>query len=411
MISAARLEERIETLGRIGRTPDGGVTRVALSKEDREAQAVVSAWMEEAGMQVRLDPAGNLIGRMEGASPAEPPIVLGSHIDSVVNGGKYDGIIGVLGGIEVVQHMKEEGFQPHRPIEVIAFCEEEGSRFQSGLFGSRAMIGATTEQDLLLIDGQGVSRSEALASFGLDPGRIPAEATRSPGDIRAYLEMHIEQGPVLEELGAPVGIVTGIAGPSWIEAVVEGKAGHAGTLPMNMRHDAFLGASEIALLVERICLSFQDAPVVGTIGHVEVKPGGSNIVPGRVAFSMDIRDIDAGRRNEVIRRVKDGARQICEQRGLEIRFYERMDVPPVRCTPAIIEVMKEQAKEMSLECPELVSGAGHDAQLMAAISDMGMIFVRCRDGISHNPDEFAAPADVALGTELLYRVARHYARQ
>ncbi|GGA29415.1 M20 family metallo-hydrolase [Paenibacillus physcomitrellae] len=411
MINAARLKERIETLGRIGRLPGGGVTRVALSMEDKEAQEVVSAWMEEAGMQVRLDHAGNLIGRLGGVHPDEAPVVIGSHIDSVVNGGKYDGVIGVLGGIEVVQHMKEENIRPLLPLEVIAFCEEEGSRFQSGLFGSRAMIGATSEQDLLLTDKQGVSRRDALALFGLEPDRIQTEAVRTKDGIRAYLEMHIEQGPVLEKMGAPVGIVTGIAGPAWIEVVVEGKAGHAGILPMEMRQDAFLGASEIALLVEQTCLSFKGSPVVGTVGHVEVKPGGSNIVPGLASFSMDIRDIDVDRRNEVIRQVKEGALRICEQRGLRVQFHERMDVPPVQCTPGIVEVMKEQAKAMHLVCPELVSGAGHDAQLMAAISDMGMIFVRCRDGISHNPEEFAETEDIKLGTELLFRVAKHYAMQ
>ncbi|MDF9844510.1 MULTISPECIES: Zn-dependent hydrolase [unclassified Paenibacillus] len=411
MINAERLAERIETLGNIGRTLDGGVTRIALSEEDRQAQAVVSAWMEQAGMTVHLDPAGNLIGRVEGMDKTAHPVVIGSHIDSVVNGGKYDGTIGVLGGIEVVQHLKEEGILTMRPIEVIAFCEEEGSRFQSGLFGSRAMIGATTEEELGLKDKQGITRSEALARMGLDPGKIKAEAVRAQSDIRVYLEMHIEQGPVLEKMKAPVGIVTDIAGPSWMEVVVQGKAGHAGTLPMEMRQDAFLGASEIALLVERVCLSYKGKPVVGTVGHVEVKPGGSNIVPGRVVFSVDIRDVDEARRDEVIRQVKEGAAGICEQRGLQVSFRERLNVQPVQCTPAIVDVMKEQSKAMQLECPELVSGAGHDAQLIASISDMGMIFVRCKNGISHNPEEFAETADIALGTELLSRVTLHYAMQ
>jgi allantoate deiminase len=411
MISTSRLQERIETLGKIGQTPDGGVTRVALSKEDQEAQALVSVWMEEAGMRVYVDPAGNLIGRIDGKSKTAEPVVIGSHIDSVINGGKFDGTIGVIGGIEVVQHLKEEAVQPLRPIEVIAFCEEEGSRFQSGLFGSRAMIGAFSEQDLHIKDKQGITRREALIEFGLDPDKIKEEVTRSKGDLAAYLEMHIEQGPILEKMGAPVGIVTGIAGPSWMEIVVEGKAGHAGTLPMGLRKDALLGAGEIILSVEEICLSHKDTPIVGTVGHVEVLPGGSNIVPGRVAFSVDIRDIDVSRRNDVIDQVKTRAREICDKRGLRVSFNERIRINPVQCSPSIIDVMRAQSREMNLGCPELVSGAGHDAQLIAALTGMGMIFVRCKDGISHNPEEFAEIVDIALGTELLSRVVLHYAMQ
>ncbi|WP_274652031.1 Zn-dependent hydrolase [Paenibacillus humicola] len=405
MINRGRLEERIERLGRIGRTPEGGVTRLALSDEDRQAQALAAEWMEQAGMSVYRDPAGNLIGRIEGMDREAPPVVIGSHIDTVQNGGKYDGAIGVLGGIEVVQHFREEGLCTFRPIEVIAFCEEEGSRFQSGMFGSRALAGMTGEADLELTDGRGITRREALAGFGLEPGRIGVQAVRRPGEVRAYLEMHIEQGPVLERAGAPVGIVGGIAGPAWMEVSVEGKAGHAGTLPMTMRRDALLGAGEIALLVEHICRSYPGTPVAGTVGRLAVLPGGTNIVPGRALFSVDIRDIDAIRREEIIERVRSGALEIGDRRGLAVRFDERMKIDPVRCSPAIVSLMKEKSLGMKLECLELVSGAGHDAQIMASITDVGMIFVRCKDGVSHHPAEFAEPADIALGTELLARVA------
>lgn len=411
MINLTRLEERIQSLGKIGSTPDGGVTRVALSEEDKEAQTLVSSWMEQAGMSIHLDPAGNLIGRYEGTSKTAQPIVIGSHIDSVVNGGKFDGVIGVLGGIEVIQHLKEEGIQTLRPIEVVAFCEEEGSRFQSGLFGSRAMIGASIEQDLDLKDKQGITRREALIEFGLDPDKIKEQAVRSRGELTAYLEMHIEQGPILEKMGAPVGIVTDIAGPAWMEVVVDGKAGHAGTLPMSMRRDALLGASEIALYVEKTCLSYPGTPVVGTVGHFEVLPGGSNIVPGRVVFSVDVRDVDEARRNDVINQIKIGAQKVCDRRELHVSFNERLRVNPVQCSSSIVNVMKDKSQEMELVCPELISGAGHDAQLMATIAEMGMIFVRCKDGVSHNPEEFAETADIALGIELLSRVTLHFAMQ
>jgi allantoate deiminase len=411
MISISRLQERIEILGKIGQTPDGGVTRLALSNEDKQAQALVSDWMKQAGMRVYLDPAGNLIGRIEGENKTAPPVVIGSHIDSVVNGGKFDGTIGVIGGIEVVQHLKEEAVQTLHPIEVVAFCEEEGSRFQSGLFGSRAMIGAFSEHDLHIKDKQGVTRREALIEFGLDPDTIKEQVTRNKGDLAAYLEMHIEQGPILENMGAPIGIVTGIAGPSWMEIVVEGKAGHAGTLPMGLRQDALLGAGEIILSVEEICLLYKDTSVVGTVGHVEVLPGGSNTVPGCVTFSVDIRDIEVTRRDDVIDQVKARAKEICEKRGLRVSFTERIRINPVPCSPSMLDVMRAQSREMNLSCPELVSGAGHDAQLIAALTDMGMIFVRCKDGVSHNPEEFAEAADIVLGTELLSRVVLHYAIQ
>ncbi|WAH37147.1 M20 family metallo-hydrolase [Alicyclobacillus dauci] len=409
MITASRIKERIELLGSIGESNGNGVTRLALSKEDKEAQALVRSWMEQAGMEVRLDAAGNLVGRKAGLDPDAKPVVIGSHIDSVVNGGKYDGTIGVIGGIEVVQHLLEENIEAIHPIEVMVFCEEEGSRFQSGLFGSRAVIGALAPGDLDLRDKHGISRREALMAFDLNPEEIPDTVTRNRGDVEVYLEMHIEQGPVLDTRGLPVGIVTAIAGPTWTEIEVEGKAGHAGTIPMGMRNDALLGASEIAIAVEEICMEYVGAPIVGTVGRMDVLPGGSNIVPGRVKMSVDLRDVDRARRSEALEKLRVRAQQIAARRGLRVQLSERMTVDPVFCNDEVVNVMVEESEKMNLVCPQMISGAGHDAQLMASIADIGMIFVRCKDGISHNPLEFAEPHDIALGTELLSRVALRYA--
>jgi allantoate deiminase len=409
MIRASRIAERIESLGKIGGSNENGVTRLALSKEDQEAQALVTSWMEAAGMHVRVDAAGNLIGRKEGTDSDAIPVVMGSHIDSVVDGGKYDGTIGVIGGVEVVQHFTEEGMMTVHPIEVIAFCEEEGSRFQSGLFGSQAMIGAIKPSHLNLKDKSGMTRREALLEFGLNPDDIFHTVRRHPGELSVYLEMHIEQGPILEKQGHPVGIVTAIAGPTWTEIEITGKAGHAGTIPMGMRQDALLGASEIAIALEQICLQCVGAPIVGTVGRVDVFPGGSNIVPGRVLMAVDVRDVDLNRRASALEKLRVRGHEIAEQRGLKIQFSERLSVDPVACNPEVVSVMVEESAQMKLGCPQMISGAGHDAQLMAAITDVGMVFIRCKDGVSHNPHEFADVEDIALGTELLSRVAYRYA--
>lgn len=407
MISSQRLEDRINSLARIGMTEEGGVTRLALTDEDRKAHQLVRSWMEQAGMSVRVDAAGNLIGRKEGTNPQARPVVMGSHIDSVGNGGKFDGTIGVIGGIEVVQHIAEENISITRPVEVIAFCEEEGSRFQSGgIFGSRAMTGKITPADMEIRDANGISRRQALADFGLNPDELFTKAIRRKGEMALYLEMHIEQGPVLEQKGIPVGIVTGITGLSLTEIIVEGKPNHVGATPMGMRHDALLGACEIATGIEEICLSY-GSPAVGTVGTMEVLPGQVNIVPGRVVMTTDVRDLDVERRESILQRIRNHAESVAGRRGLTVSFHTKLKANPAMCSQEIIEVMKRESERMSLSYLEMPSGAGHDAQLMAELADMGMIFVRSTGG-SHNPREYASMEDITLGTELLSRVALHY---
>lgn len=408
MIDARRLKNRIESLSKISEFNEGyGVTRRALTNEDKKAQDLVSSWMKLAGMSVQLDPAGNLIGRKEGSQKDKKPLVIGSHIDSVENGGKFDGTIGVVGGIEVIQHMAEEEIKPLRPIEVIAFCEEEGSRFKSGgLFGSQAMVGKISENDLEVTDSDGLTRREALEQFGLNPDEIfTNKAIRNKKEILLYLEMHIEQGPVLDKEKTPVGIVSHITGVTVFDIIIEGKSDHAGTTPMNLRSDALSGACELKLALDKIITEYGTA--VGTIGSMEVFPGGVNIIPGKVTMSMDIRDIKKENRETILQQIKIKAKEISKSKDLNIKFIERTKVKQASCSKEVMDVTKSEARNLNIGFMEMVSGAGHDALLVSELCDIGMIFVRSQGG-SHNPGEVARIEDIVSGTELLYRVSSHY---
>ncbi|SDL34476.1 M20 family metallo-hydrolase [Lacicoccus qingdaonensis] len=406
MISKDRLQKRIELLAQIGKTEIGGVSRIALTKEYKEGLDLVTNWMEEAGMTVRLDEAGNLIGRKEGTNPELKAIALGSHIDSVDNGGKYDGVIGVLGGIEVVQHLKEESITNKRSLEVIAFCEEEGSRFQSGgVFGSRAMVGNLLKKDLEVTDDKGNSRYEVLKDFGLDPDNI-SNAIRNKEEFDLYLEMHIEQGPILIREDIPVGIVTGITGLSLTEVTFHGEANHVGGTPMDLRYDALLGASETALAVEEIVNEY-GGNAVGTAATMEVIPSQVNIIPGRVSTVIDIRDTDYERREAILKKLEAKVKEISTRRNLGYQLKSKLKANPALSAQHILDTMKKKSKELGISTFEMPSGGGHDAQLMAEITDMAMVFVRSENG-SHNPDEYAKPEDIKSGTDLLMETALYY---
>ncbi|KAB2338014.1 Zn-dependent hydrolase [Cytobacillus depressus] len=401
-INGDRIFSRILRLGEIGKNNQNGVHRLALSKEDKEAHFLVSQWMEEAGLSVSHDHFGNLIGRKEGENPGLPAVMIGSHIDSVRNGGRFDGIIGVIAGIEVVQAITSAQIVHQHPLEVVAFCEEEGSRFNDGLFGSRGMVGKINERDLLKKDENGISRYEALKSFGfgVDPDRIK-ESIRTDKDIKLFLEMHIEQGPILETNGHAIGIVEGIAGPSWYSIFLSGEAGHAGTVPMNLRHDPLMGAAEVISEIERLCKQEPEKKTVGTVGIIQAFPGGSNVIPSSVEFSLDLRDIDLQRRSNVYGKIVNKVQNVCEKRGLTYRIEKHLDVDPIACSENIVSSLREISKDKGITAPIMISGAGHDAMLMSEITDIGMIFVRCEKGISHQPNEKAEQKDITLGTELL----------
>ncbi|NEU32411.1 M20 family metallo-hydrolase [bacterium LRH843] len=411
MINLKRLNERIEELSRITEENWEGVSRRALTEEDKRAHSLVTSWMEEAGMSVYVDPAGNLIGRKEGTDPNAKPVTIGSHIDSVLNGGKYDGTIGVIGGIEVAQHITEEGIEIKHPIEVIAFCEEEGSRFgDGGVFGSRAMTGKITQDHLEVTDEKGMTRREALQSFGVNPEETFTKAIRKKGDMSLYLEMHIEQGPTLESEGMPVGIISGINGRYFGGIIVEGEANHVGATPMAQRYDALVGASEIVIALEKIASEY-GAPAVGTVAEMQVLPGFKNVIPDRVEMSgIDIRDLDNERRDKMVEELQNTALKVAKDKGLKVSFNDQLRMGSALCNEHIINTMKKEAENMKLNYLEMASGACHDAQFMAELCDMGMIFVRSSGG-SHNPKESATIEDITLATELLSRTAIQYLQQ
>ncbi|WP_411843888.1 M20 family metallo-hydrolase [Salinicoccus sp. HZC-1] len=401
-INTERLSKRLSELAEIGKIGETGVCRLALSKEYKEGMELVRTWMEEAGLSTRFDHFGNLIGRLEGKNPDAPAVMLGSHIDSQPYGGRYDGTIGVLGGLEAVQTMIENDIVPESPVEVISFCDEEGHRFGVGLFGSRGILGQLEPGELERADENGVTRREALIEFGADPDKFH-ESEYNPDNIAYYLEMHIEQGPKLQEQDQPIGIVSGIAGPRWLSVILDGFAGHAGTVPMNMRRDALAGASEIITSFNSIVKTDSDAPSVGTVGNLQVFPNGRSIIPEKVEFTIDLRDTDQARRDDYERKLRDSVKEISEKHGLDYKITDDGGTSPKECSREIMTIMSEESESINLAPPVLMSGAFHDASHMADACDMGMIFVRCKDGISHNPAEYSTDEDIAAGTELLYK--------
>lgn len=403
-INEQRLQSRIEELSQIGKIGETGVCRLALSREDRAGVELVRGWMEEAGLQTRMDHFGNLIGRMQGAYEDAPVLMIGSHIDSQPYGGRFDGVIGVLGGLEVIQTMNEQGVIPQQPIELVAFCDEEGCRFQKGLFGSWGMIGRIDPEDLERTDKNGISRRQALIEFGCDPERLD-ESCYAEGSIGAYLELHIEQGPILDNDEEPVGIVSAISGPLWWTVEMTGFAGHAGSVPMYMRKDALLGAAKVITALNELAKLDASAPTVGTVGHLQVFPDSRNIIPERVRFTVDLRDIDLERRDAREQALREVIELAAMEGGLTYTITEDTNSEPRYCAEWIKEIMREQSKDMGLTPPELMSGPFHDALALSYACDYGMIFVRCKDGISHNPQEYSTYEDIALGTELLYRTA------
>ena len=401
VVDGGRLWRRISELGEIGRQEAGGVTRLSFTEEERAAKDLVASYMEEAGLAVREDAAGNLIGRREGRAPDAPAVLVGSHVDSVYNGGDFDGPLGVLAGVEVAQAMQENGVETGRPVEVVAFTDEEGARFSFGMIGSRALAGRLAPEDLDHEDDNGVSVAGAMRACGLDPGRV-GEAARPRGSVAAYVELHIEQGRILENEGLAVGTVTGIAAPVWREFVLTGETGHAGTTLMGLRRDALAAAAEIMGIVEAEAAATGTS--VGTVGRLGLRPGGINIIPGRVEFSLDLRDIDEGIRDRVEERILERAAEACRGRGIgmETELLQRM--APAPCSETVRGAIERACREIGVRPFALASGAAHDGMQLAGLCPMGMVFVRSRDGVSHSPDEWSSSEDCETAAEVLYRV-------
>ncbi|WP_438348071.1 Zn-dependent hydrolase [Paenibacillus sp. FA6] len=399
-INSDRLWTRLMALGEIGVRDNGGVTRFSFTKDERRAKDLVIAYMKEAGLTVREDAIGNIIGRREGTDSKASVILTGSHIDTVPDGGKFDGALGVLSSIEALQRMQELEVQTIRPIEVIAFTDEEGSRFGFGMIGSRAIAGTLRHEDLEHQDEQHISIAEAMRAAGFAPERI-GEAAKPTHEVNAYVELHIEQGKVLENHNQPVALVTGIAGPLWQQFTLTGQAGHAGATPMNMRRDPMQAVADILSYIYREAKQFTNA--VATVGKFRIVPGGVNIIPGQVQFSLDLRDIDESARDLLETRIGDYVSQVCKKYDIEFQIDLLQRVAPAPCSTDIQEAIAHAGRIAGLSnLPYVVSGAGHDGMQFSSSWPIGMIFVRSQEGISHSPEEWSSQDDCGVGTEVLY---------
>ena len=399
----------LEHLSTFGRAPSGGSHRLAFSDADMQARAYIKGLMTEAGLTLREDAFGNIIGRMEGADPQALAVGTGSHIDTVPDGGHFDGMVGTVGGLAAIMRLKERGSLRH-PLELIVFQMEESSRFSQATFGSKVMTGkANLDLARTMVDKEKISLPEAMRQCGYDFDKLPS-AVRQKGELAYFVEMHIEQSANLQESGVPVGIVTAIAAPIRSHVTIEGKASHSGGTPMNRRKDALVCAAEFILAVRTVGNRFARQDIVATVGNLSVHPGAMNVVPGKVDLWVDLRGIDRAIMDEAQNAITCAAKGISEAHGLPISFRLLGADMPVRMTPTIIEIMESASKDLGLPVMRLPSGAGHDTMNMASIADVGMIFVRDRDGLSHHPDEFAAIDDIMAGvdllTETLYRMAK-----
>jgi hydantoinase/carbamoylase family amidase len=362
--------------------------------------------MSEAGMTVHQDALATVIGRYEGVEVGAPAIVLGSHIDTVRNAGRYDGALGVLAGIEVVDTLRQTGERLPFAIEVVAFGDEEGVRFPATLSGSRALAGAFDAASLGSTDRAGITLRQALFDFGCDVSKI-ALAARQRRDTLAYIELHIEQGPVLEARNCPVGVVTAISGASRYRISVEGEAGHAGTTPMNLRHDALTGSCEMILAVERRAREQPDS-VVATVGEVSLAPGSPNVIPGSVQFSVELRSPSDSVREWNARTVLSDMEGIAATRGLKLTAAHSYKAMATTCDPNLRRQLQAAAERLGVEAPALPSGAVHDAVAMASLCPIGMLFVRCRNGVSHSPLEAVLAEDVDLAVGVLGDFLRNF---
>ena len=405
----SRLTERIAQLACISATPpDQGVTRESYTELYDEGLRLVEGWMGEAGLATRRDAAGNLFGRLGARSPDRPCVLVGSHLDTTLNAGALDGVYGVLGALEAVDRLRLSGTAPGRSVEVVAITAEE-PRFSTGCLGSRALVGdMTAEVARRLVDRDGITLAEAMQALSMDPERLP-EAGLPAGYAELFVELHIEQGAVLEHEGARLGIVTAIAAPHDLRLVLTGTAAHAGTTPMTLRHDALLGAAEIALAVEAAARGGTTGRTVGTVGAVSVRPGANNIVPGHVEMEVDVRDTALREREAVVAEVRSTAAAVCRRRGLELSVETIAEDVPVLCSELVQEAVAEACRDCGIKGRAMASGAYHDALVLARTMPVGMLFVPSAGGISHHPDEYTEPADLDLGVDVLTGALRRLA--
>ena len=388
---AKTLVRRLDELGRVSDEP-GRLTRTFLSPAMRRANARVGSWMEGAGLAVREDPYGTLIGRLESARPGARTLLLGSHLDTVRDAGRFDGALGVLLGIAAAETLRAAGIALPYHLEVLGFSEEEGVRFASSYLGSKGYCGRLRAADLARTDSEGISVRQALEALRGEPLPKPRPAHR-PADLLGYLEVHLEQGPVLEAKGLAVGVVSAIAGQTRCRLIWTGKAGHAGTTPMPLRRDALAGAAEFALAVE--ALARRERPLLATVGALTVEPGAANVIPGRVEHTLDVRHPEDPPRLAALAKLRKEAERIARRRKLVLEWQPTQENGAVPASPALTATLARSVKAVQGRSLALPSGAGHDGVIVSALAPIAMLFVRCRAGLSHHPDEHVAPRDLA----------------
>lgn len=394
----------LNAIGRIGIGDHGSVTRLVFSIKELRSRQVLIHLMRQAGLKIHVDAIGNIFGRLDGADPKAPALLAGSHLDTVIHGGKYDGPVGVIGALEAVRTIRENKIPLRAPLEVVCFIGEESSRFGFSTLGSSLVAGEVQPKDLTnAVDAQGTKLADVLSSLGISPRNL-FRLARDPKSMKAYLELHIEQGPILEAKAKRIGLVTSIAAPSRFKVIFAGRADHSGTTPMEMRKDALVAAAQLIEYVEKICRKFssmEKGRVVGTVGAMKIEPGVINAVPGRAELSIDIRSTSAPAKDKVARLVKQRGAAIARDRGIAIEVLNIRAEDPVPLDKRLLRVTRQLCDEKAIDYEIMPSGAGHDAMQMAKITPAGMIFIPSRRGISHNPLEWTDPDDIALGAQLL----------
>ncbi len=380
--------------------PPPAVTRVVFSETDLRGREYLRSLYDKAGLAVRVDPIGNTFARWEGSDPTAPAVGTGSHTDAIPHAGMYDGTVGVLGGLEAIRSLQRMGFQPKRSIELVMFTSEEPTRFGVGCTGSRAMSGAMSSDELIaLVDEAGDNYDTVRRQAGFQ-GEL-SEVRLSADYYHAFVELHIEQGPELEASGTPIGVVTAIAAPATAEFVVTGEGGHAGAVLMPKRHDALTAAAEMVVTIESLARKSVSPDLVATVGKLEVHPGAVNSIPSRVQFMLDLRDIDGTNRDATLTSIGEAIERIAKRREVAVDWKVLNADPPADAAPQIVAAVHRAADSLGLSRSEMISRAYHDSLFMARIAPMGMIFIPCRGGVSHRPDEYSSPAQIAAGVQTL----------
>uniref|UniRef100_A0A1J3FFB3 Ureidoglycolate hydrolase n=1 Tax=Noccaea caerulescens TaxID=107243 RepID=A0A1J3FFB3_NOCCA len=406
-VDAQGLQKQIDELSNFSDAPSPSVTRVLYTDKDVLARRYVKNLMALADLSVREDAVGNIFGKWDGSEPNLPAVATGSHIDAIPYSGKYDGVVGVLGAIEAINVLKRSGFKPKRSLEIILFTSEEPTRFGISCLGSRLLAGSKELAEALkttVVDGQNVSFIEAARSAGYaeDKSDDLSSVFLKKGSYFAFIELHIEQGPILEEEGLDIGVVTAIAAPASLKVEFEGNGGHAGAVLMPYRNDAGLAAAELALAVEKHVLESESIDTVGTVGILEIHPGAINSIPSKARLEIDTRDIDEARRNTVIKKIQESANSIARKRKVKLSEFKIVNQdPPALSDKLVIKKMAEASTELNLSHKMMISRAYHDSLFMARISPMGMIFIPCYKGYSHKPEEYSSPEDMANGVKVL----------